>query len=134
MTKLLANRRSSTLLIAAVAALFALSAVAAASPSMRVFFASDFKDLKYQKATYEKVAGTWKRPKEMPAVGKKAVIITTIMRDGTTTGSKLHFGSGSEPWDAAAKEAVDKAAPFKRLPESFTGQSVEVHFHFEVVE
>ena len=134
MTKLLSKGPASRSLIAAVAALFALTAAVAASPGLRLYFASDFKDLQYQKGVYKKVADAWKRPKEMPAAGKKTVIITSIMRDGTITGTKIHFGSGSEAWDQAAKAAVDKGAPFKPLPEGYKGPSVEVHFHFEVLE
>jgi protein TonB len=111
-----------------------IAAVAAGTPSLKLFFASDFTDQVYQQKTYTKVAGTWKMPAEAPEPGKKAVVITTIMKDGTTAGAKLHYESGSEAWDAAAVAAIENASPFDPLPKGYSGASVEVHFHFEYGE
>jgi protein TonB len=96
-----------------------------------VFFASTFKDQAYQQTAYQKVASSWKRPAASPKAGAKAVVIVTIGRDGKTTPPVLHLASGSDAWDAAALEALKKAAPFEPLPKSYSGPSVEVHFHFE---
>jgi protein TonB len=58
------------------------------------------------------------------------VVIVTIRKDGTASAPALHMKSGSDAWDAAAMEAVRKAAPFDPLPKSYRPPSVEVHFHF----
>jgi periplasmic protein TonB len=105
--------------------------VAAAAPQLKVFFAADFKDAVYQKKTYDKVASSWRRPPTTPTPGAKAVVIAVIQKDGAAPEPALHFKSGSDAWDAAALEAVRKAAPFEPLPKGYPRPSVEVHFHFE---
>ena len=118
----------------APALLLLLVATAAwgAKPTLRVFFASEFSDVPYQKAAVDKVHKVWRPPVEMPKAGSKAVVIVTILRDGKVLESKLHFKSGSDKWDAAALAAAKAAAPFGPLPKTYYGSSVEAHFHFEV--
>jgi TonB family protein len=100
------------------------------TPSLQVFFASDFTDQAYQKKAYDKVASLWKRPPADPKRGSKAVVITTIAKDGKGTPPMLHMKSGSDAWDAAAMLAVKTASPFPPLPASYAQPGVEVHFHF----
>jgi len=104
---------------------------AAGTPSLKVYFASDFEDQAYQQKAYAKAAGSWKMPGEFPEAGSKAVVITTILKDGALGETKIHYKSGSEAWDAAALAAIKAAAPFDPLPDSYPQPSVEVHFHFE---
>jgi len=108
-----------------------VAAPAACTPRLQVFFASTFRDQAYQQKAYQRVASSWKRPAASPRAGGKAVVIVSIGRDGKTTLPVLHLASGSDAWDAAALEALRKAAPFEPLPKSYSGPSVEVHFHFE---
>ncbi|MBI1951559.1 MAG: TonB C-terminal domain-containing protein [Acidobacteria bacterium] len=105
--------------------------VAPAAPQLKVYFAADFKDAVYQQKTYRKVASSWRQPADTPDPGRKAVVIAVIQKDGTIPEPALHSRSGSEAWDAAALEAVRKAAPFDALPKSYPRPTVEVHFHFE---
>ncbi|HET8946631.1 MAG TPA: TonB family protein [Candidatus Polarisedimenticolia bacterium] len=100
------------------------------APSLQAFFASDFTDQAYQKKAYDKVAALWKRPPADPKRGAKAVVITTIAKDGKGTPPMLHMKSGSDAWDAAAMQAVKAASPFPPLPASYAQPGVEVHFHF----
>jgi|KBSSwiStaDraftv2_1062776.scaffolds.fasta_scaffold294161_2 TonB family protein len=100
------------------------------TPSLQVFFASDFTDQAYQKKAYDKVASLWKRPPADPKRGSKTVVITTIAKDGKGTPPMLHMKSGSDAWDAAAMQAVKAASPFPPLPASYAQPGVEVHFHF----
>ena len=100
------------------------------TPSLQVFFASDFTDQAYQKKAYDKVASLWKRPPADPKRGSKAVVITTIAKDGKGTPPMLHMKSGSDAWDAAAMQAVKTASPFPPLPPAYAQPGVEVHFHF----
>jgi len=101
------------------------------SPRLQAYFASDFKDADYQKKAFQKIAAAWKRPKESPAAGAKAVVITSIAASGAASAPVLHMKSGSDGWDAAALAAVKAAVPFDPLPKSYAHPSVEVHFHFE---
>ena len=116
--------------LAVVAAGLAVPPAAAGTPRLQVFFAADFTDVPYQQGVYKKVAGSWQRPAETPEPGSKAVVILTIRKDGTASVPALHRKSGSDPWDAAALEAVRKASPFDPLPRAYRPPSVEVHFHF----
>ena len=116
----------------ALALALAVTAAWAAKPSLRVFFASEFKDVPYQKAAVDKVYKAWRPPVDMPKEGSKTVVIVTILRDGKVLESKLHYNSGSEKWDTAALAAAKGAAPFDPLPKTYYGSSVEAHFHFEV--
>jgi len=103
----------------------------AAVPRLQVYFAADFKDPAYQQAAYKKVAAAWRRPPTAPEPGGKTVVIAVIRKDGSAPGPALHYKSGSDTWDAAALDAVKKAAPFDPLPKTYPRPTVEVHFHFE---
>lgn len=103
----------------------------AAAPQLKVFFAAEFKDTPYQQKTYKKVASSWRRPADTPNAGGKAVVVVVIQKDGGISEPVLHYKSGSEPWDAAALDAVRRAAPFDPLPKGYPRPTVEVHFHFE---
>jgi len=100
------------------------------APSLQVFFASDFTDQAYQKKVYDKVGSLWRRPPADPKRGAKAVVITTIAKDGKGTPPLLHMKSGDDAWDAAAMAAVKTATPFPPLPAAYLQPGVEVHFHF----
>lgn len=116
--------------VAAVLGLAIATHCLAAAPSLQVYFAADFKDEAYQSKVFKKVAGSWNMPAETPEPGGKAVVVVTIRRGGETSGTRLHHRSGADAWDAAAIQALSKAAPFNPLPKSYTPGSVEVHFHF----
>jgi protein TonB len=103
----------------------------ASGPQLKVFFAAEFKDTIYQQKTYKKVASSWRRPADTPKPGSRAVVIAVIQKDGSISEPVLHYKSGSGTWDAAALDAVRKAAPFDPLPKAYSRPSVEVHFHFE---
>ena len=99
-------------------------------PRLNAYFATGFEDAAWQRAAFDKVAKAWAATSP-PALGKKAVVISTITREGNVLEAKLGTASGSEAWDKAALEAVRKAAPFATLPKSWTASSIEVHWHFE---
>ncbi|HKY34276.1 MAG TPA: energy transducer TonB [Candidatus Polarisedimenticolia bacterium] len=102
----------------------------AATPDLKTYFASDFKDAAYQQKVHRKVGLAWKRP-DPPAAGSKAVVVATILRDGNLLEARLHHKSGSDAWDASGVAAVKASGPFDPLPKSYPRTSVEVHFHFE---
>jgi len=111
---------------------FAVFAAAAGKPDLKMYPASDFKDMAYMQKVHQKVSVSWKSPEETPKPPAKSVVIVTILRDGSVIESRLHMKSGSDAWDASALDAIKKAAPFDPLPKSYPRTSVEVHFHFEL--
>ena len=101
-----------------------------ATLSLNAYFPADFADAGYARGAMDKVLKVWKPSPPLPAAGKKAVVISTILRDGKLLEARLHMGSGSKAFDDAAVSAVKKAAPFAPLPKEYTGSSAEVHWHF----
>ena len=115
-----------------VAILLFVPNATAGKPDLKTYPASDFKDTAYMQKVHQKVGASWKRPEETPKPPAKAVVIVTILRDGSVIESRLHMKSGSDAWDASALDAIKTAAPFDPLPKSYPRTSVEVHFHFEM--
>jgi protein TonB len=97
--------------------------------SLNAFFARGFDDAAWQRAAFDKVAKAWTEAAP-PALGKKTVVIVTVLRDGKVLEATIGTPSGSEAWDKAALAALKKAEPFPELPKSWTTSSLEVHFHF----
>ena len=104
----------------------------AGTPDMKSYPSAELRDPGYHKSVHQKVGGVWQRPAQPPKEGSKAVVIATILRDGSLMeGPRLHMKSGSDAWDAAAIDAVKRASPFPALPKGYPRTSLEVHFHFE---
>jgi len=114
-----------------VAASWLASSLAAATPSLNVYFQSTLKDAAYQKKTFDRVAKTWKAPGKsgQPKVGAKTVVQAVIAKDGKLVSTTVSTSSGSKAWDDAAKKAVESAAPFDPLPSGFSYPTLEAHFH-----
>jgi len=106
----------------------------AAGVSIKGYFTSAFTDARYQQVMVQKVIGAWKSPPSLPAVGKKAVVIVQVNREGKISVQTLHMTSGSKAFDEAGQECIRSAAPFEPLPKNFRYPYMEVHFHFEVVK
>jgi TonB family protein len=128
MRKLLTTALSFLLIALALAA--GAQPVEAAGPDLKTYPSSDFTDQAYLQKMHKQVGLAWKRPAP-PKAGSKAVVIVTILRDGSLLDTRLHMKSGSDAWDASALAAVKSASPFDPLPKSYPRTSVEVHFHFE---
>ncbi len=111
----------------------AAAALAGGRPSLNVYFQSTLKDAAYQKAVFQKVAGTWQAPSASPAVGKKCVVQATLSRDGRVQNAFVSMESGVKAWDKAALAAVEASSPFPPLPSSYEHKTLEAHFHFAVV-
>jgi len=125
------NRRTYSLAVA-TAMVIGFSAFAAGKvvPRFTAYFTPAFTDAAYQKVAADKVLKAWKAPAGAP-IGKKAVVIAEIGKDGKLAASTMHMRTGFKPWDDAAMAAVKAAAPFPPLPKSWTFPTMEVHFHFE---
>ena len=100
-------------------------------PQFTAYFTSAFTDAAYQKIAADKVLKAWRAPAGAP-VGKRAVVIAAIGKEGRLAEVKQHRTTGFKPWDDAAMAAVTAAAPFPPLPKSRAFPTMEVHFHFEV--
>jgi periplasmic protein TonB len=102
---------------------------------LQTFFQGHLNSAEYQKKVFDRVARTWKQPsaKNAPGPGKKAIVQAMVAPDGKLISAALLRESGSKVWDAAALNAVKKAAPFPRLPADYTSPSLEVHFHLSWV-
>lgn len=109
------------------------TALAAGRPSLNVYFQSTLKDPGYQKQVFQKVAGIWKAPASVPAVGKKCVVQAVLSRDGRVQSAFVSMESGVKAWDKAALAAVEKSSPFPPLPASYEPKTLEAHFHVAVV-
>lgn len=123
-----------TVLFGLVAAATVIGAAGAGAPSLTVYFAKDFTDQPYQQKAYQKVASNWARPAKTPSASGKAVVITTLGRDGKVVSASLGAKSGDGAWDQAALAAVGKASPFAPFPAAYRNPTTEVHFHFEWTE
>ena len=123
-----------TRLCLALAAAITLAAPAFAAsagrPQLQTFFQATI-GADYQQKAFARVARSWRQPAQPPQVGKKTVVQALISRDGKLASASVTTESGSKAWDAAALAAVKKAAPFDKLPSSFTLPTLEAHFHFE---
>ncbi len=131
---------ASVLAVAAVVAagtaaiLFGGPSVAAekVQPRMKAYFASDFTDAAYQQAAVARVLREWKAKPPWPEGGHKAVIPSTIGRDGALLETRQTMSSGQKAFDDAALAAVKRGAPFAPFPKSYSRATVEVHWHFEM--
>lgn len=113
---------------------FALpSALFAARPSGRAqlnaYFQSTLTDRGYQKKVLDRVLARFRQPKQLPKPGNKAVVQAVLDREGRLVSTTVSYSSGEPAWDAAAESAVKQAAPFPKLPDSYTFPTVEAHFH-----
>lgn len=126
------DRRRGTRIAAAWLALYCATAVAVAaqgSPRLNAYFTKGFEDAAWQKRAFDAVAKSWVAAAP-PAPGRKAVVLSTVTREGKVLEARLDTSSGSDVWDRAALDAVRKASPFPSLPESWPNSSLEVHWHF----
>ena len=61
---------------------------------------------------------------------KKVTILYKIAKNGDLLDVKVIKSSGSAKADKSALEAVKKSAPFKPLPEQYTGNNLEIQYTF----
>jgi len=66
-------------------------------------------------------------------IGKKVVVLFTLLKDGTLVGSvQIVQSSGNENIDKAAAKAVYESMPFPPLPKEYNGNSVDIRFTFDL--
>ena len=127
------SRRSALFVPLALSLSFALPALSQ-RPSLNVYFQSTLKDEAYQKKVFAKVSAAWKAPKELPEIGRKAVVQAVLGKDGKVMSAHVSMSSGSKGWDASALSAVRTASPYDPLPAGYRPPTLEVHFHVSLVK
>lgn len=63
----------------------------------------------------------------MPRSGGEAVIVFSILKDGSIVDLRTEVSSGDGAFDIAAEGAVQDAAPFPRLPPGFSEPFLKIH-------
>ncbi|MBV9386056.1 MAG: TonB family protein [Chroococcidiopsidaceae cyanobacterium CP_BM_ER_R8_30] len=86
----------------------------------------------YLQALKQRVAQQWRH--ENPGSSKHTVIFFAVNRNGQITPPRLVRTSGSAKIDQAALEAVEHAAPFAPLPESFREAQLSIEFTFNIFD
>ncbi len=94
-------------------------------------------DVKIEKADFEPymreiqndIKANWKANDE--SKNKLTVVFFKVGKNGELLSYKVQKSSGSQIADNAALNAVKYTAPFKPLPKSFKGKSVDIQMNFE---
>ncbi len=76
-----------------------------------------------------RIRRNWAPPSEDRS--KRVVAVFTISRDGRLLGFRVQQSSGSPPADQAAAAAVKASAPFRPLPATYKGNSIDIQFTFD---
>ncbi|MEM9535573.1 MAG: TonB family protein [Cyanobacteria bacterium P01_E01_bin.45] len=63
---------------------------------------------------------------------RRSVVTFTVNRNGSVSNVRLASSSGNQQTDSAALTAIQQASPLEPLPAAFTGQSVDIHFTFDL--
>ncbi|MDR1327299.1 MAG: TonB C-terminal domain-containing protein [Heliobacteriaceae bacterium] len=83
----------------------------------------------YMKTLQKDIKANWKPPKADENI--RVVAQFKINKNGKLSDLKLIKSSVNEEMNNAALEAINKTAPFKPLPEEFTGKSVTIQFSLD---
>ena len=83
----------------------------------------------YMEYLKQTIRQNWNPPKDAPY--REIMTTITINRNGKLLNCKIKLSSGIEEVDKSALDAIVKSAPFKPLPEDFTGESVSIKFAFD---
>jgi TonB family protein len=74
----------------------------------------------------------WEAWDRSDASNKECVIAFSIQRDGALKGVKIDETSGDAIFDITAKRAVEDAAPFPPLPDTFPESKLQVYMKFRL--
>ncbi|MBI2567189.1 MAG: TonB family protein [Candidatus Schekmanbacteria bacterium] len=104
-----------------------------ASGAMRLD-SGDFRFAYYIEALRRKIAANWVPPVGgvMPGHQLRCVVYFRISRQGAVDNVEIEESSGLSPMDMSALRAVLSAAPMPPLPYAFTGNTIGIHFSFEL--
>ena len=86
----------------------------------------------YLEALKQRVARRWRQ--ENPNSSTHTIIVFAVSRSGQITPPRIIRSSGSLKVDQAALQAVEQAAPFEPLPESFREAQLNIEFTFNILD
>jgi periplasmic protein TonB len=87
----------------------------------------------YVQAVQQRISGNWLQSTIGPSVqyAPRVVVDFTILRDGTITNPQVVQSSNDYSVDTSAIRAVQNSSPLGRLPDGYSGSSVNVTFWFD---
>jgi len=87
----------------------------------------------FVEAVRNRISGNWLQSMVDPSVrwAPRAVITFQILRDGTIANVQLLQSSGNRSVDNSAVRAILSSSPVNRLPNDYSGTTVNVEFWFE---
>lgn len=84
-------------------------------------------------AVRNRISSNWLQSMIDPSVrfAPRATVNFTILRDGTITNIQIVHSSGNSSVDNSAIRAIQSSSPVTRLPNDYSGSTVNVEFWFE---
>lgn len=86
----------------------------------------------YMKVLTRKITENWSPPGAGFAKANEALVVFTILRDGSVRGAEIEQGSGDDFYDRAALRAVQRASPFPSLPDGYPDDTLKIYFSFSL--
>lgn len=83
----------------------------------------------YIRDLQRRIKMNWNPPKGRESL--RVVLLFRLEKNGTLLSSAVFKSSGDKEADKAALDALQNSAPFKPLPESFKGKSIDIQFTFD---
>ncbi|MDR0399274.1 MAG: TonB C-terminal domain-containing protein, partial [Endomicrobium sp.] len=87
-----------------------------------------FKFPQYAKSIQKKIADAWKHDKWN---NLRVEVFFRIHRDGSVSGVRIKKSSGNASFDENGVKTIKAAAPFDKLPERFTSNTLRFIFVFQ---
>lgn len=84
----------------------------------------------YMAELQRRVKRNWIPPEQ--GNSRRSVLRFSISRNGEISNLKVGKTSGNPDSDAAAMDAVRRAAPFKTLPAGYKGRTIDIQFTFDI--
>jgi TonB family protein len=111
-------------------------AAAPAPASSAVVEAVDFPYAWYLNLLRGKVTAAWDPPGERLLAGRSRHVVVRfrILRDGRITDVRVDSASGTPGLDVSAERAIQQGGPYPPLPETYTGEWLDVGVRFSVRE
>jgi TonB family protein len=83
----------------------------------------------YMSELQRRIKRNWQPPRRNQS--KRVILLFTVAKDGRLLNLRVYKTSGEPDTDKAAISAVQLSAPFKPLPNEFSGSSIDIQFAFD---
>jgi TonB family protein len=84
----------------------------------------------YMAELQRRVKRNWIPPEQ--GNSRRSVLRFSISRNGEISNLRVGKSSGNADSDAAAMDAVRRAAPFRSLPAGYKGRTIDIQFTFDI--